>query len=635
MSRDTAMGAPLPEGRCRRLSRSSLLLAAALALPGLSGCGEGARAAAGAGDNVPLGHGGVRDADTRVPGVASVWAVHDGEKVDRDDLDHPARRGNQAWDGSTIRLFGARNEVIAFQVVVEADVSGISGLDVDLAGLTRAGGGDILYTPPGEDPTAYDGRPISLFTEHYMHVEEASEAWWVYDRGGPAAPARPTGWKPVQLVPENAAQGRGGLPVDVAPRQNQAVWIEVYTARDLPAGLYEGTVTVRAGGGERALPVELTVLDFTLPDEGSLRAMLYFEEAQVPLYLGEDVVDRFHRLAHRHRVELVHAYDPGSLAAAMGRFDGSDFGAAAGYDGPGRDTGNRIAPASFYGPGKEYEECASAQAASDAWMSYLAASVPGALTFLYMPDEPGPSQHARIQELASFIHTNPGPGGALPIFVTSAYRSGLDGAIDIWCAPAQSFDVQVAEQQRAAGRDYWFYNGRRPSSGALIIDTSATDARVNAWIAFKHGVPVYFFWHSDHWLHNSQKPGDKVQDVWASPVTFDNRGQPGKPVKDQGFVNGDGVLVYPGRDVLHPAEDRGIRGPISTIQLANLRRGLQDHLYLTMARDRGLDGVVESALASLVPAVLSEAGSAVSFPERGDDYEAARRALGEAIVEAR
>ena len=47
------------------------------------------------------------------------------------------------------------------------------------------------------------------------------------------------------------------------------------------------------------------------------------------------------------------------------------------------------------------------------------------------------------------------------------------------------------------------------------------------------------------------------------PVTFDNRGQPNKPLADQGFINGDGVLVYPGRELLHPEEDRGVAGPIA------------------------------------------------------------------------
>ena len=54
--------------------------------------------------------------------------------------------------------------------------------------------------------------------------------------------------------------------------------------------------------------------------------------------------------------------------------------------------------------------------------------------------------------------------------------------------------------------------------------------------------------------------GERRQDVWANPITFDNRGQPNKPVDDQGYINGDGVLMYPGEEKLHPDQDRGYRG---------------------------------------------------------------------------
>jgi hypothetical protein len=502
--------------------------------------------------------------------------------------------------------------------------------------LTRRDGSDaIVYTPPGEDPTDTVGRPIQIFTEHYMNVTEPSHARWIFEPGGPAAPADPTGWKPVQLVPENARPGRGGLPIDVAPRRNQAVWIEVYIPRGLPAGMYDGAVELRAGGGLRRVPVELEVFDFELPDQGSLTAMVYFEPEQVTSYQGHDLTDRFHRFAHRNRIELVGAYSPGALAAARGRFDGSDFTAAAGYDGPGAGVGNTIAPASFYGPGTAYDDRASAWSTSNAFMTSLAANAPNARTFLYMPDEPGSSQYARITTIADNLHSNPGPGRALPVFVTSSYASGLDGAIDVWCSSAAGFQPSRAATERAKGKQYWFYNGTRPATGALIIDAPATDPRVIAWAAFKHGVEVYFYWHSDHWRHNSQKQGERNQDVWASSITFDNRGQPNKPLADQGFIHGDGVLLYPGEEVLHPEQDRGIAGPVASIQLANLRRGLQDHLYLTLARQRGLDAAVAAALASVVPAVFSEAGSTVEFAQTGDVYEAARYQLARALGGAR
>jgi hypothetical protein len=44
---------------------------------------------------------------------------------------------------------------------------------------------------------------------------------------------------------------------------------------------------------------------------------------------------------------------------------------------------------------------------------------------LYMPDEPRPPEYPRIVALADNIHSNPGPGRALPIFVTSRYVEPL------------------------------------------------------------------------------------------------------------------------------------------------------------------------------------------------------------------
>ena len=142
-------------------------------------------------------------------------------------------------------------------------------------------------------------------------------------------------------------------------------------------------------------------------------------------------------------------------------------------------------------------------------------------------------------------------------------------------------------------------------------------------------MPVYFFWHAVHWRHNSQKKvGDRNQNVWANPVTFDTRNPAGKG----DFANGEGVLLYPGSDRLHPEEDRGIEGPISTLRLANFRRGLQDHLYLTLARKRGLDALVSELLAEIVPRVFTEAGRRVSFPEKTEPFERARLRLARALA---
>ncbi len=569
-------------------------------------------------------------------GVAAVWAVGDGEKIGPDTTSSPLAARNAAWDGRTARLFGARNEVLAFQVIVQADGAGIGALSVSLPELRQRGGSSrIAYAPAGADPSLSAGRPIQLFTVRSMNVTQETHASWAWMPGSPAAPKRTVGWQPVQLVPENARAGRGGFPFKVAPNSAQAVWIEVYTGRGRPAGVYDGTITVRAGDGTRALPVELSLYDFDLPDENSLDAMVYYESDQPELYQGHNLDPAYHRFAHRHRVELVHAYGEARVRESLGRLNGADFTTANGYEGPGEGRGNRIVPLTFYGPGKDFDERASAWRRADAWMSFLKATLPDARTFLYLPDEPYPSQFPYVKQLAENVRSNPGPGRALPTFLTKEIVPAFADLIDIWCVPPQAFDITKAAAERAKGRRVWFYNGGRPNGPSPMIDAPATEARVVAWAAFKHEADTYFFWHGVHWRHNGQKQGERNQDVWANPITFDNRGQPHKPVEDQGFINGDGVLLYPGEEKLHPDQDRGLAGPVGTVQLANLRRGLQDHQYLTIARRLGLEPAVKKALGAVVPRVFSEAGQTVGFAETGETFEVARRELAEAITAAK
>lgn len=565
-------------------------------------------------------------------GVAAVWAVSDGERVERDDREHPLRARNAVWDGSVVRLAAARNEIVAFQAIVEADASGIRALSAALPSLRRRGGAEaIVYRAPSVDPSLSAGRPIQLFSVHYMNVTAESRAEWAWKPGSPAAPRDTTGWKPVQLVPENARPGRGGFPLAVGPGLGQALWVEVYVGRELPAGTYEGTLSIAADGQTYSLPVELRVFGFALPDASSLPVMVYFEPDQPELYQGRNLDPAYHRFAHRHRVELVHAYDEAMVEAHEGRFDGRDFTPASGYEGPGEGVGNKVVPVSFYGPGPAFQEKESAWKRSDAWMAFVAKTLPGASTFLYLPDEPYPPQYPEVKRLAENVRSNPGPGGELPLFLTKRIIPEFQGLVDVWSVPPQAFDLAAAAAERAKGRRVSFYNGGRPQGPTPVIDAPATEARVVGWAAFKHDVDLYFYWHGVHWQHNRQKQGERKQNVWASPVTFDNRGQPRKPVDDQGFINGDGVWLYPGEERIHPDEDRGIAGPIGTVQLANLRRGLQDHQYLTLARRLGLEAEVKAALAAVVPRVFSDAGETVGFAESGETFEAARLALASAI----
>ncbi|HEY6549034.1 MAG TPA: hypothetical protein VI589_14055, partial [Vicinamibacteria bacterium] len=508
-------------------------------------------------------------------GARAIWALSDGDKVAIDERTHALRARNAVWDGRGLRLLAARNEIVAFQVVVEADEKGLGAVSVSLPFLAR-GESRIAYAPPAADPSLSVGRPIQLFSVRSMKVTEESRAEWVWKPGSPAAPRKTVGFQPVQLVPENARAGRGGFPLRLDAHAVQAFWVEIDTGRGRPAGDYTGSVRVEADGQTRELPVTLHLLDFDLPDRNSLDVMVYYEPSQPELYQGRNLDPAYHRFAHRHRVELVHAYDERAVLARPGRFSGEDFSAVSGYEGPGQGVGNGIVPLSFYGPGRDFREKDSAWPRADAWMNFVNTHLKGVRTFLYLPDEPYPAQYAEVRGYAERVRANPGPGGKLPLFLTKRIIPEFQGLVDLWSIPPQALDLAQAAAEKSRGRQVSFYNHGRPQGPALLIDAPATEARVVAWAAFKHDIDLYFFWHGVHWQHNGQKQGERKQNVWANPITFDNRGQPRKPVEDQGYINGDGVLLYPGEEKLHPEEDRGLAGPVGTVQLANLRRGLQD-----------------------------------------------------------
>lgn len=64
--------------------------------------------------------------------VRGAWALGDGEKVFRNDDKHPDRSGNFIWDGKTIHLSGLYNEVLAFQVIVEIEKQGATGIELSV-----------------------------------------------------------------------------------------------------------------------------------------------------------------------------------------------------------------------------------------------------------------------------------------------------------------------------------------------------------------------------------------------------------------------------------------------------------------------------------------------------------------------
>ena len=288
-------------------------------------------------------------------------------------------------------------------------------------------------------------------------------------------------------------------------------------------------------------------------------------------------------------------------------------------------------PASFYGPGAGWEDCASAFSRADAWMSFLDAEMPARHHLPLHGGRAGTEDQFPGIRPSRTCARQPGAGpAAAHLRHARVHRESWPARWTSGAAVPKLYDANRAAAERKAGRDYWYYNGGRPAGAALVMDAPPTDARMIGWAAFKVGMPVYFYWHA---RPLAAQPPEKTGRAQAErlggsgDLRFARRQRQGRLGQRRG-----GAAV-PGHRALHPAEDRGIAGPISTVRLANLRRGLQDHLYLTLARQRGHQALVAELVESIVPRVFNQAPKGpVAFPQDTESYERARLRLLQALA---
>ena len=203
----------------------------------------------------------------------------------------------------------------------------------------------------------------------------------------------------------------------------------------------------------------------------------------------------------------------------------------------------------------------------------------------------------------------------------------------------------MSEQVLKPDALFFLYNSNRPASGSFAIEDEGVALRELAWSQYKLGVDRWFYWESTYYNNFQCDQGDEksLTNVFHQAQTFgcyekfdESLGQTG-----WNYLNGDGVLFYPGTDSRFPVDNYGVMGPFASLRLKHWRRGIQDVDYLTMAAQidpqRTLD-IVQS----MIPSVLWEMGvteladptylfSDISWPTDPDLWEAARSELADII----
>ncbi|MEM7221318.1 MAG: SdrD B-like domain-containing protein, partial [Pseudomonadota bacterium] len=619
----------------------------------------------------------------------AVWAHDGGIKVPQEiarSADQEPR--NSVWDGLAVRLFAARNEIVSFNLVVDnLDSEALSSVRVEFSQLESPG--YRLATTDGESLFDWRSRPIEVFVVRYLKIHGLSRlSYDLYDETHtplhlqrpytdyqPIAPAVGIGgWSdrphhdlsyPDIAVPQEIARA-----VQLAPDESQSFWIDVAVPRSAPSGLLSGEAVVRAGDAVLArIPVELEVLDLTLPDAQSASTMVHIEAREIKeryftgaggTLLPEDasafraVMDRHFQLGWRHGISLIDLNELLPDAAVptqtphvdwLPRFDGTLYSAARGYAGPGAGLGHDVFSIGSYSawtywwgvrrfdpvspefdPDADPDELrAIVHDFSDAWENWFTANAPDVERFLYVDDEPEASL-GFTEQVAGFLAANPGPGGNLASFVTAnavQFGAALPSAdiLAAWyaVAPTAPWDAIAT----AGERRLFQYNGRRPASGSFAIEDDGVALRELPWGQVKKGIERWFFWHSTY--YNNFQGGPATRDlsqvdpegpqyragaqtnVWKSAHTFGGHDRFDATFGETGwnYSNGDGVLFYPGTDRVFPEQSRELAGPIASLRLKQWRRGLQDMKYLALARAVDPDAA-NAIVDAMVPSVLWE-----------------------------
>lgn len=559
-----------------------------------------------------LGYASFADAELK-----SIWAISGSEKIHAEDLEHPLATKNEVYDGKIVSLVAMRNEIISFQVILRGGAENTKNIRVVLSELGPIKNGDVS----DDGDRYYLNRHIEIFEEHYVTLNSPSVdlVWKPWSDSQPQA-RHFNGSIPDALIPHRK-------PFDVRAKRNQGLWIDLYVNQKIPAGIYQGELKVLVDEKlcelkQCRLPIQLEVGDFVLPDEPSTKTMVYFSGgendrnimparyfsnfSEVSKTKVDQLRSRHFKLARRHRLTFFIGTAAKPDRALSERLKGNAFSEEQGYYGPGMGVAQDLYSIFTYGVGKLDSKSV------EMWRDYFKKTAPKTTYFYYAKDEP---QSDTDFDLVNRLVKNAKP---IKSFVTTKYRSDLD--VDIFCAGTNDYSIKDRYKAKAKGKELWIYNGRRPFAGTFVMDDVAVATRVNPWIQYKYQIPRWFFWEATYYRDFQGDRGNI--DIFSQANNFRNA--------HGDRMNGDGLLVYPGRDHLFKLQDREFDFPLPSVRLKNWRRGIQDVEYLILAKKKGHHEFVKKLVQIMVPKALKDEtkdGDPVSWPEDGERWVRARKLL--------
>ncbi len=142
-------------------------------------------------------------------------------------------------------------------------------------------------------------------------------------------------------------------------------------------------------------------------------------------------------------------------------------------------------------------------------------------------------------------------------------------AIDMWAVLPVQYDenLPMINRARKKGDRIWFYTAlaQDPYSPKWLLDVQPINYRIaQGFISQSLGIDGLLYWRVDDW---TDRPWESVSQLY-------NQGE---------WFAGEGILVYPGRDV-------GINGIVPSMRLKWIRDGIDDYDYIELLSNlQGVD----------------------------------------------
>ncbi|MEK6642921.1 MAG: hypothetical protein AABZ08_03365 [Planctomycetota bacterium] len=488
-----------------------------------------------------------------------------------------------------VRLGGAVNSVVAFQLMISALNAPASGIQLAVDDFAVVAPIDRATTQAAEDTTgSVTARDSVRMYRQWPVVVERYANWYLRSVGSSRRREIPDA-----LVPMDAP--RNGQPIDLSPGKNVVIWVEVGIPRDARPGDYLSMVTIHSvGSTDVRVPVDLKVRDVFLPTEALMPAFAGVQLGPIisahtggdPKNLRAALDDPVAREAMIGAFRLLHDHGlspfttdvkprlsqdvSGKLSVDWSEYDAfceplivgtaySDGRAAAGwplpvdmqqpdpvqYDGmqtPGYAAVMRdyVRECSFHFSQKEWLH--------RGWVWVDVARGPessaGELSdFRRIAELINPSESGapRIPFVSTLIPQSMQPFGWLD------YRfDDLSTLVDVWATPARYHHRATLERLRASGKKHWLRPDQPPYCGSLEVEASPVQARSLAMQAFLEGADALMIEHATAW----------------PPKVFD------ESISDR-RARSDTWLLYPG-------DSFGLKQPVPSMRLKQLQLGLQD-----------------------------------------------------------